>query len=101
MSMNMKLSSIALAAAAFVGTLAIASAAQAAESTTIKVSHDLDQARPSETITVPWTEINRALPGALVQKIAVKDAAGHVLPHQVTNVAPQAKDPKGVGAAYG
>jgi pectinesterase len=31
----------------------------------------------------------------------VKDATGRVLPYQVTNVAPQAKDPKGVGIAYG
>jgi pectinesterase len=37
----------------------------------------------------------------MLQHIAVKDAAGHVLPYQVTNVAPEAKDPKGVGVAYG
>lgn len=78
-------------------------AAQLAHGASLQVtlSNDLDIARPSETVTIPWTEVNRALPGALVQKIAVKDAAGRVLPHQVTNVAPQAKDPQGVGAAYG
>jgi pectinesterase len=70
-------------------------------SLTVTVSNDLDIARPSETVTIPWTEVNRALPGAQIQHIAVKDAAGHVLPHQVTNVAPQAKDPQGIGAAYG
>jgi hypothetical protein len=75
--------------------------ANAAEHLTITVSHDLDAARPSETIAVPWLEVNRALPNALIQHIVVKDAAGHVLPHQVTNVAPQAKDPKNIGAAYG
>jgi hypothetical protein len=75
--------------------------AGAAERMSVSVSHDLDAARPSETIAIPWTDVNRALPGALIQHIVVKDAAGHVLPHQVTNVSPLAKDPKGVGAAYG
>jgi hypothetical protein len=45
--------------------------------------------------------VNRALPGALLQKLAVKDSAGRVLPYQVTNVAPLAKDPEKRGAAYG
>ncbi|HEY5799057.1 MAG TPA: DUF4861 family protein [Burkholderiaceae bacterium] len=78
-----------------------ASAAQAADQLAVTVQHDLAIGRPSETIAIPWTDVNAALPGALVQKIAVKDASGRVLPHQVTNVAPQAKDPQGVGAAYG
>jgi hypothetical protein len=73
----------------------------AADKVTVTVSHELDAARPSETITIPWTEVNAALPGAYLQKIAVKDAAGNILPYQVTNIAPQAKDPKNVGAAYG
>jgi hypothetical protein len=73
----------------------------AAERLVITVTHDLAIARPSETITVPWSEVNKALPGALLQKIAVKDATGRVLPYQVTNVAPQAKDPKNEGIAYG
>lgn len=67
----------------------------------IQVSHQLEQARPSETITIPWSEVNHYLPGALIQKIAVKDKNGKVLAHQVTNIAPQAKDPKGIGIAYG
>jgi pectinesterase len=77
------------------------SLACAADALTVTVSHDLALARPSETITVPWTEVNRVLPGALIQRLVVKDAKGRVLPHQVTNVAPLAKDPKNVGAAYG
>jgi hypothetical protein len=72
-----------------------------AERLTITVTHDLPGARPSETITVPWAEVNKALPGALLQRIAVKDAKGTVIPYQVTNVAPQAKDPKNEGIAYG
>jgi hypothetical protein len=76
-------------------------AAGAAERLTVTVSHDLHAARPSETITVPWADVNRALPNALIQHLVVKDAAGQVLPYQVTNVAPLSKDPKNIGVAYG
>lgn len=76
-------------------------ALHAAELARITVTHELDLARPSETIAIPWTEINRALPGALIQKIAVKDSRGNLLPYQVSNVKPQAKDPQGIGVAYG
>jgi hypothetical protein len=86
---------------AFFLFLASTLALNAAERLTVTVSHDLAIARPSETITIAWSDVNRALPGALLQKIAVKDAAGRVLPYQVTNVAPQAKDPKNEGVAYG
>jgi pectinesterase len=82
-------------------TLALPFVAGAAERMTITVSHELEIARPSETITVPWTSVNAALPGARLQQLVVKDAKGQVLPYQVTNVAPQIKDPKNVGAAYG
>ena len=81
--------------------LAAAGSSQAAERLTITASHELPQARPSETITVPWAEVNRALPGALLQKITVRDASGKALPYQVTNVLPEAKDPEGKGIAYG
>ncbi|MFZ5497169.1 MAG: DUF4861 domain-containing protein [Verrucomicrobiota bacterium] len=80
---------------------ALTAGAASAEQLVITVTHDLAIARPAETITVPWSEVNKALPGALLQRIAVRDAAGRVLPYQVTNVAPQAKDPKGEGVAYG
>lgn len=73
----------------------------AADKFTVTASHDLDLPRPAETITVPWTAVQGAIPGALLQKIAVKDAAGHVLPYQVTNIDPEAKDPQGKGVAYG
>jgi len=81
----------------FASTLAVS----AAEKVTVTVTHELAIARPAETITVPWPEIARLLPGALLQHIAVKDGSGRSLPYQVTNIAPQAKDPKGVGIAYG
>ena len=73
----------------------------AADSLTVIVTHDLDIARPSETITVPFSEIASAIPGALLQKLAVKNARGESLPYQVTNIHPQAKDPQNKGIAYG
>ncbi len=84
-----------------VALLCGAAQALAAEKLTVAVSHDLDLARPSETITIPWSEVNKALPSALLQKIVVRDAAGRSLPYQVTNVAPLAKDPKNIGVSYG
>lgn len=73
----------------------------AADSLTVTVTHDLDIARPSETITVPFSEITSAIPGALLQKLAVKNARGESLPYQVTNINPHAKDPQNKGIAYG
>ena len=87
--------------AALAAAAAFALPALAGDKLVVTVSHPLTIARPSETITVPWSEVNKALPHALIQKIAVRDASGRVLPYQVTNVAPQAKDPDRVGAAYG
>lgn len=72
-----------------------------AERLNVSATHELDAARPSETISVPWSAVVQALPGALLQKLQVKDAAGHVLPYQVTNVSPLAHDPSGRGIAYG
>lgn len=90
-----------LAAAALLPALAVLAPEALAAALSITVKHDLKAPRPSETITVPWSEVNRALPGALIQHIAVKDAKGRVLPSQVTNVKPLAKDPKNEGIAYG
>ena len=81
--------------------LAFASVARGADHLVITVAHDLAIARPSETITVPWTEVQRALPGALLQCLAVKDVTGRSLPYQVTNLAPLVRDPQGVGISYG
>ena len=83
------------------GFFASALILSAADRVTVTVTHDLAAARPAETITVPWTEIAQALPGALLQRLSVKDSTGRSLPYQVTNVAPQAKDPENKGVAYG
>jgi len=87
--------------AALASVFAAAAPSAHAERLAVTVQHDLAIARPSETISIPWSEVNAALPGALIQKIVVKDARGRVLPHQVTNVAPLSKDPQNVGIAYG
>lgn len=81
--------------------LAAPAALSAADRLVVTVTHDLAAARPSEMISVPWVEVNRALPHAMIFHLAVKDAAGRVLPYQVTNVAPTAKDPQRNGVAYG
>jgi pectinesterase len=83
------------------GLFSAASAALAAGPVTVTVTHTLAAARPAETITVPWSALAKAMPGALLQHITVKDAAGHSLPYQVTNIAPEAKDPRNEGVAYG
>ena len=75
--------------------------ASGADRVTLTVTHDLSIARPAETITLPWSKLAAAMPGAMLQHIAVKDSAGHTLPYQVTNIAPEAKDPHNQGVAYG
>ncbi len=87
--------------ALFFAVLGLFPAVGSAAHLTITVRHDLAIARPSETITIPWAEVARALPGARLQHLAVKDAAGRVLPYQVTNIAPLVKDPQNLGVAYG
>lgn len=88
--------------AIFAAGLALAAlGAEAAERMVITVRHELKAARPAETITIPWAEVARRLPGALMLQLAVRDASGRLLPYQVTNVAPLARDPKGAGIAYG
>ena len=73
----------------------------AAERLTVTVTHSLDIARPAETISIPWARVASALPGALIHHLEVRDAAGHVLPYQVTNLVPTLKDATGRGDAYG
>jgi hypothetical protein len=81
--------------------MASAFSARAAEKLVITVTHDLAIARPSETITVPWKQVNEALPRAMIQHLLVRDWKGEIVPFQVTNIDPEAKDPQGIGVAYG
>src|SRR4051812_19582858 len=81
--------------------LASALVASAADRITVTVTNALPEARPSEMIAVPWRAIADLMPGAFLQHISVKDSAGHVLAYQVTNVAPEGKDPQNKGLSYG
>jgi pectinesterase len=83
------------------GAAMFATAAGAAERLTVSASHTLDIARPSETIAIPWAKVAEGLPKALNQQLVIKDAKGRVLPYQVTNLSPMAKDPSMSGVAYG
>jgi pectinesterase len=83
------------------GAAMFATAAGAAERLTVSASHTLDIARPSETIAILWAKVAEGLPKALNQQLVIKDAKGRVLPYQVTNLSPMAKDPSMSGVAYG
>ena len=65
----------------------------AADKIVVTVTHELDIARPAEVVAVPWSDIVKVLPDALLQHLQVTDAAGQVLAYQVTNTKPL--DPKG------
>ncbi|MEA3189164.1 MAG: hypothetical protein QOD99_2994 [Chthoniobacter sp.] len=69
--------------------LAFAPRAGAAENMSVTVAHELDAARPAETITVPWSEIAKRLPNVLPSHIVVKDAKGAVIPDQLLNSKPE------------
>jgi len=81
--------------------LLLASPAPAGTGLAVTVSNPSGMARPAETIEVPWSRVAQAVPGALMHHLVVVDQAGASLPYQVINVAPEAKDPTGVGVAYG
>lgn len=59
----------------------------------VTVANDLDIARPSEVIAVPWKDIAALWPGTMIQHLEVRDSTGRILPYQVTNIAPL--EPKG------
>jgi hypothetical protein len=56
-----------------------------AASAKITVSNPLDTARPDEVIVVPFPDFKRSLPDARMFHLEVRDAAGKLVPHQVTN----------------
>lgn len=93
--MNLRVSLIALAAAG------LSLQACAAERLAVTATNTLDIARPAEIIAIPWARVNEVLPHVQPQHLVIKDAAGHVLPYQITNLAPEAKDPQHIGVAYG
>jgi hypothetical protein len=65
--------------------LAAAGAARAADSFTLTVTNDLAIARPAETIVIPFGEVKSRLPAVRFDQIVVKDAAGQIIPAQITS----------------
>ena len=59
-------------------------AAVAADKLTITVTNDLAGARPAETIAIPFDEVTSRLTGVLFDQVIVRDAAGAVVPAQIT-----------------
>ena len=66
-----------------------AGALRAAPKIVVTVTNDLDTARPAEVIALPIGEVQRRLPGVMIDHYVVKDAAGAVVPYQVTNFQPE------------
>ena len=75
--------------------------AYAAARLQITAQHTLGVARKAEVIAIPWSTVQAALPGALLQHLVVRDQQGRSIPYQVTNERPLARDPDQRGASYG
>ncbi len=65
-----------------------ANPAGAAHSFLVKVENTAALARPAEVIVLSWPEVLRRLPGALIDHVEVRDAAGARIAAQVTNFEP-------------
>ena len=63
--------------------------APAASKIVVTVTNDPGIARPAEVIAVPIHDVQQLLPGVMIDHYVVKDAAGTVLPYQVTNFKPE------------
>jgi hypothetical protein len=59
---------------------------------TVTVTQALAIPRPGEVIAVPWADIERLIPGARPEKLAVHDASGESLPYQFTNFHPENRE---------
>ena len=70
--------------AACLALLLSAAAAAAASKMTITVTSSLDVARPGAVVEVPWNEVSSRLTGLVFDQVIVRDAAGAVVPSQVT-----------------
>lgn len=69
--------------------LAALPACAMAASFNVTVTHDLETARPGETIVIPFSAVRERLPGVLFDHVAVRNTAtGKLVPAQVTNFNP-------------
>jgi pectinesterase len=69
--------------------LGTAFSARAANKIVVTVTNDTGLARPAEVIAVPIHDVQQLLSGVMIDHYVVKDAAGTVLPCQVTNFKPE------------
>lgn len=67
---------------------------RAADKFVVTVANDFPDARPAEVIVIPFSEVTARIPDALCDHIAVRDAAGKIVPSQVTNFHPDARPAK-------
>ncbi len=51
---------------------------------TVTVTNSLAAARPAQTITIPFKQVKIRLPGLVFDQLVVKDAAGKVIPAEIT-----------------
>ncbi|HEY4300015.1 MAG TPA: DUF4861 family protein [Candidatus Didemnitutus sp.] len=66
------------------GAFGAATLLSAAEKLTLTVARDDAGARPGEVVNVPWSEIGPRLSGLVFDQVDVRDAAGALVPSQVT-----------------
>lgn len=66
----------------------------AADAFTVSVHHDLDLARPAETIVVPFSEVQRRLSTLQFDQVVVKDSSGRPIPSQVIGFTHSHKGPQ-------
>jgi hypothetical protein len=55
----------------------------------ITVSRNGTDARPAETVSIPYSEVKKAIPGLLFEHVLVRDASGAPVPYQITNYTPE------------
>lgn len=86
---------------ALFAALAIAASAAAAPRLLISVTNVGHLDRPSETLTLPWSEVLKALPGAQIDHLRLVGPDNRTLPYQVINMNPETIDSRPNPLVYG
>ena len=69
--------------------LALCSPLAALAGVKVTVTRADTAARPAQTVLVPYAEVKKQIPDLLLEHVAVRDAAGALVPSQVTNYNPE------------
>lgn len=72
-----------------IAALALAAPLSCLAAVKVNVSRTDSDARPAQTVVVPYAEIKAQLPGLLLDHVAVHDSEGNLIPSQVTNFNPE------------